>query len=128
MKNQNDDNNSITTNFETDDSRFIAQRRSNIKSDLIEITEDKLENILLKHLKRIGNRNMWLTPLTLCISVTLASVSATFNERFSIPANMWESLFFCTAIVSGIWFLVSLVLMVMNWKKSSIEYLISTLA
>ena len=39
--------------FDTgDESKFVDKHRSNVKSDLIEITEDKLENILLKHLKK----------------------------------------------------------------------------
>ena len=37
------DNSGITSN-----SKFVDKIRSNTKSDLIEITEDKLENILLK--------------------------------------------------------------------------------
>ena len=35
----------------SDDSRFVGEIRSNVKSDVIEITADKLENILLKHLE-----------------------------------------------------------------------------
>ena len=33
-------------------SKFINQVRSNTKSDLIEITEDKLENILIKFIEK----------------------------------------------------------------------------
>ena len=112
--------------FDTgDESRFISERRSNVKSDLIEITEDKLENILLKHLKRMGTRKGWLAPLGLCISVILANVSATFSTKFGIPASTWEAVFILAAIGSSIWLVVSIVSMCANWKESSTDSLIN---
>ena len=108
-----------------DESRFIDQRRSNVKSDLIEITEDKLENILLKHLRRMGTRKGWIAPLGLFISVVLANVSASFNDKFGIPSSTWEAVFLLAAIASGIWLVVSIILMMIKWRVSSLDYLIS---
>jgi len=120
------ENNNQTASFDTgNENRFVDKHRSNVKSDLIEITEDKLENILLKHLKKMGTRNAWLAPLGLFVSVVLANVSATFNEKFGIPASTWEAVFILAAIASGVWFTVNLVLMIVNWKESSTDYLIS---
>lgn len=118
-------NNEQVASFNTgDESRFVNERRSNVKSDLIEITEDKLENILLKHLKRMGTRKGWLAPLGLFISVVLANVSATFTAKFGIPASTWEAIFILAAIGSGIWLIVSLMVMWVNWKESTTDYLI----
>ncbi len=122
------ENNNQTANYDTttsDESRFIDKHRSNVKSDLIEITEDKLENILLKHIRKIGTRKAWLAPLGLFISIILANISATFTEKFGIPSSIWEAIFFIGAIASGIWLIASFVLMIVNWKESSIDYLIS---
>lgn len=119
------ENNEQVASFDTgDESRFVAEKRSNIKSDLIEITEDKLENILLKHLKKMGTRRGWLAPLGLFISVVLANVSATFNEKFGVSASTWEAVFILALIASGIWLVVSIVLLWANWKESSTDSLI----
>ncbi|GAA6133672.1 hypothetical protein NBRC116188_04610 [Oceaniserpentilla sp. 4NH20-0058] len=119
------ENNEQVASFSTgDESRFVNERRSNVKSDLIEITEDKLENILIKHIKRMGTRKGWLAPLGLFISVVLANVSATFSAKFGIPASTWEAIFILAAIGSGIWLFASLIVMWLNWKESTTDFLI----
>ena len=119
------ENDEQVASFNTgDESRFVNERRSNVKSDLIEITEDKLENILIKHIKRMGTRKGWLAPLGLFISVVLANVSATFSAKFGISANTWEAVFILAAVGSGIWLLVSLFAMWLNWKESTTDFLI----
>ena len=119
------ENNEQVASFSTsEENRFVSERRSNVKSDLIEITEDKLENILIKHIKRMGTRKGWLAPLGLFISVVLANVSATFSDKFGISASTWEAIFILAAIVSGIWLLVSLIAMWINRKESTTEFLI----
>lgn len=121
------ESNERVASFETgnlSESRFVNERRSNVKSDLIEITEDKLENILLKHLKKMGTRKGWLAPLGLFISVVLANVSAIFTEKFGVSANTWEAIFVLASFGSGIWLIVSLIVMGLNWKESTTEFLI----
>ncbi|MGP5546973.1 hypothetical protein [Psychrobacter alimentarius] len=119
------ENDEEVASFDTShESRFINERRSNIKSDLIEITEDKLENILLKHIKKVGTRKGWLAPLGIFISVILANISASFSTKFGISANTWEATFILANLGSGLWLLTSLVAMWLNWKESSTEFLI----
>lgn len=109
----------------TEENRFVNEKRSNVKSDLIEITEDKLENILLKHLKKMGTRTSWLAPLGLFISVMLANISADFSEKYGVPASTWEALFILAAIGSAVWLVVSLIAMCIYWQESSTDYLIN---
>ena len=112
--------------FQTDiDSRFIDRRRANVKSDLIEITEDKLENILLKHLQQLGRRKLWITPCSLFITLMLANLSATFENKFGIEGAVWDALFILMAVISGIWLIVSLVCMFCYWKNASLANLIA---
>ena len=61
------------------DSRFVDKHRRNTKSDLIEITEDKLENILLKHLSKLEMQKRWLLPFSILLSVSLTLASANFR-------------------------------------------------
>lgn len=119
------ENNEEVASFDTSrESRFVNERRSNIKSDLIEITEDKLENILLKHIKKVGTRKGWFAPLGVFISVILANISASFSTKFGISASTWEATFILANLGSGVWLLVSLLAMWLNWKESSTEFLI----
>ena len=122
----NNHTNDTKAEFKTgEDSKFIDQRRTNVKSDLIEITEDKLENILLKHLQRLGLRKSWITPLSLLVTIILANLSATFGDKFGIKGTVWEAFFLLIAIVSGIWLVVSIMRMITSWKKSSLTNLIA---
>lgn len=107
------------------DSKFVDKRRSNVKSDLIEITEDKLENILLKHLQRLGTRRSWITPLSLFITTLLAILSATFGDMLGIEAPVWKAIFLLASIASFLWLIASTVLLAVNWKQSSLPYLIA---
>ncbi len=106
------------------DNRFIDQIRSNVKSDLIEITSDKLENILLKHIERIGLKRSWVTPCTLLITAILAVTTATFSKRFGIEGSVWQAIFVLISLIASVWFIVAIIRIFFCWKTCSIEYLI----
>lgn len=126
MNSNNTDTDTSKTEFLTDEeSKFIDKRRTNVKSDFIEITEDKLENILLKHLQQLGVRKSWITPLSLLFTITLANLSASFGDKYGIKGSVWEAFFLLVAFVSGIWLLVSIIRIIINWKKSSLTNLIA---
>jgi len=100
---------SITTlPVEDPENRFVDKRRSNIKSDLIEITEDKLENILLKHLGAIQLKHRWVTPFTLCLSVLTTLCTSTFKVSFGFDSSVWQAVFILVAVSSGLVFVYSL--------------------
>lgn len=126
MNSNNTDTNATKAEFKTnEESKFIDQRRTNVKSDLIEITEDKLENILLKHLQQLGVRKSWITPLSLLVTIILANLSATFGDKFGIKGSVWEAFFLLVATVSGIWLVVSIIRIIIRWKESSLTNLIA---
>lgn len=106
-------------------SKFIDKRRTNVKSDLIEITEDKLENILLKHLHKIGIRKSWIIPLSILVTVLLTILSASFGDKFGIKGSVWEAIFLIIAFSTGIWFVISIIRIISNWKGSSVSALIA---
>lgn len=126
MNNDHTDTNATKAEFKTgEESKFIDKRRTNVKSDLIEITEDKLENILLKHLQRLGLRRSWITPLSLFITIFLANLSATFGDKFGIKGTVWEAFFLLVAIFSCLWLVVSIIRIITCWKESSLTNLIA---
>lgn len=108
-------------------SKFVDKRLSNIKSDLIEITHDKLENILLKHLKNIDIRKSWITPASIFLTVLITRLTATFNDSLGIPKDVWNAFFLIIMITSGIWLIWRIIKIISCWKKSSVEYLINTI-
>ena len=110
-----------------EDSKFVNKRRINTKSDLIEITEDKLENILLKHLEKLSIRKSWIVPLSLFVTVLLANLTSNFSEKFGISGETWEALYLLLSIGSGIWLLISLLRAFATKEKGTIPELISVI-
>lgn len=109
----------------SEDSRFVDKYRSNVKSDVIEITADKLENILLKHLDNLGIRRAWTTPLSVFLTALLAILTATFSKKLGIDGPYWEA-GFCLLTIAMLCYLVyTLFRLCAHWKTSSLDYLIN---
>jgi hypothetical protein len=104
--------------------KFVNQKRTNTKSDLIEITEDKLENILLKNQKYIDLKMSWLNPFSLFSSLLLAKLTSDFKDFLKIGKETWEAIFIIGIILSFIWLCYTIFRILIYWKKSSIEYLL----
>lgn len=114
------------TDSATDESnKFIDKRRSNIKSDFIEITEDKLENILLKYLHCLKYRTGWIAPLSIFATLLVTILTATFNDNFGLKAEVWKSIFILCCFGAGSWFLFSIYQLIINWDSTKIETLIN---
>ena len=105
--------------------KFVKQVRTNTKSDLIEITEDKLENILLKHLQKLSKINAWLTPVSLFATVIIVLLTSNFKDFLDIKKEVWEALFVLISIVTLIWSVVAIFQSIKCSKKASIKFLIS---
>ena len=114
--------------FETDDtSRYVNQHRINVKSDLIEITEAILENILLKHLSNLMIRRSWIAPLSIFLAILLANLTATFSKKFGIEAAVWQAVFLILACASCVWLIVSVIRLKIYWKKSTLSNLLTVI-
>lgn len=90
-------------------------------SDLIEITEDKLENILLKHRQAAADARSWSTPL----SLLLALLTATFPAKWGLAADAWQAEFAAGAVVLLIWLLCCFISLIATGKVRPLGYLIS---
>lgn len=107
--------------------KFIDERRENTKSDLIVITHDKLENILLKHLEKMKSRTAWVAPISIFATLIATLQTVTFKTVFNKSPEFWESFFYFCTFATLIWLLVSLVKLVKHWNDSSLDYLIDTI-
>lgn len=104
--------------------KFVDKKRTNTKSDLIEITEDKLENILLKNHKYLELKTSWINPLSLFLTLLLAKLTADFKDFLEISKNTWEAIFIIGIILSFIWLVLSLIRIVTYWEKASLDFLL----
>jgi len=116
-----------TFSSQEEQNKFIDKRLSNIKSDLIEITHDKLENILLKNLKNLDIRKSWVTPASIFLTVLIARLTSTFNDFFGLTKDVWSAFFLILLIGSAVWLMWRFIEIINCWKKSSIDYLITTI-
>lgn len=94
---------------ENPESRFIAQKCTNLKSDVIEITEDKLRLILSKYIMRLKKNRDWIGYGGMTLTVVLSLVTCDFNKNFlGIEANIWYAIFVLSAFVLGILTIVAI--------------------
>ncbi len=104
--------------------KFVNEVRTNTKSDLIEITEDKLENILLKHLSKLNKIRGWLTPLSLFITILIVLLTADFKIFIGLGKEIWKAIFVISLLATFIWTLVAGIQAIMCSKDSTISFLI----
>lgn len=120
--------NRIFTKKPDQDAKFVSARFTNVKSDLIEITHDKLENILTKHYEKRFLRSAWFNPASLGVGVALTLATAEFKTNaFGIEAATWKAIFVLLFVGSVGWLIYNLVRLAIYWKESKIESLIDML-
>lgn len=105
-------------------SKFVDQVRSNTKSDLIEITEDKLENILIKFLEKFKKTINWLTPLSIFLTVILVLLTAEFKDFLGLEKSIWNALFVLVSLLSLLWTILNAYHAIIYTKHCTIEKLI----
>lgn len=108
-----------------DSEKFIDKKRTNTKSDLIEITHDKLEIILLKHLEFVSIKNSWISPISVFITILLTNLTATFKKFIGIEKEVWEALFIIGLVGSFLWLVFALSIIYIHRKEANIDYVIN---
>ncbi len=112
----------------TTNNKFVNQVCQNTKSDLIEITEDKLENILTKYLKAVKKSNSWITPFSLSLTIFVAISTADVNKEFlGIKKDVWTAIFYLTLFACVLWTIYNVIMALLNKKDAKIETVIQTI-
>jgi hypothetical protein len=105
---------------------FINQVYANTKSDLIQITDDKLRNILKDFIARVKKINDWLVPFSICLTLLGTFLTADFSKDFlNLSKSIWEGLFILIFIISFVWLIISGFNAIKNTKSTDIECLIN---
>jgi len=102
----------------------VSTVHSNLEQQLIQITEDKLENILLKHIKSLNIKDSWISPTSIFITVVIAKTTATFDESLGLSAATWEAFFILLGVASLGWLGRNVVKIYKTREHSSIKHLI----
>lgn len=110
----------------TGEDKFVDQRWNNVRSDVIEVTHDKLENVLLKFYQNYTLRSAWFNPLSLFAAVLLTMVTADFKAlALGVEGATWKALFIFLGVASVLWLIWSVVRLARCWKETTLDFLIS---
>jgi hypothetical protein len=129
----NDDSNASTTPpsrrknpYAASGHGYITNEFSNVSTDAIIITHDKLENILIKSYKKHLWRTAWINPLSLIITLCLSVATSDFKpSALGVDASTWRAFFMLVFLGSSGWLAWTLYQLKKNWDGSSIEAIIN---
>lgn len=103
---------------------FIEDEKTNVASTVITITQDKLENILLKH-NNAGEKFRWAIPLPVFLSISLTLLTTSgFKDFGGRSPEFWNALFHIVAVAFFLWTFLEFFLLWKNRKNLSLESLI----
>lgn len=80
----------------------------NLGQNVISTTEDKIRLAVLTHLGRIEQRQGWVAPAGIFITILAAFVTADFKDAW-LPAATWRAIFVMSGIMSFVWLAVAIV-------------------
>lgn len=78
-----------------------------IDLDVIVITEDKLRICLSGSFKKVEKKKDWIAPFGILITILVALATSTF-QNFIFEGATWQAVFILSAVISGIWLVLSL--------------------
>lgn len=85
------------------DSKLVT----NLAQILITITEDKIRICLMRHLKSIEEKDKWLAPAGIIITIILTLITTDFKD-FIFSKETWQSFFVIVLILAFGWLVFSL--------------------
>jgi len=116
----------LATYTSGNDERYVDKHYANVKSDIIEITHDKLENVLLKFYERRLLLSAWFNPFSIILSVALTLTTAEFKTTvFSVEGPTWKAIFLVALCLSIAWLVILWIQLFRYRNETSIESLIN---
>ncbi|MCK8623662.1 hypothetical protein [Prevotella sp. E13-27] len=86
-------------------SKFVSGIVENVGSTQITITEDKLRNILLKHVPRLRNSRGWVGAFFTMVSLSATIYACTFKDFIGLKADIWKGIFLVLTVMAIIAFI-----------------------
>lgn len=76
---------------------------------IIQITDDKLENILYEYVGRLKKSKEWMAALSFSITILLVLLTSDFKDKWGINKDGWQMLFIIIFIVSVIYMINTII-------------------
>ncbi len=95
----------------------------NLGGWIITTTEDKVRLAVITHLARMEQKQAWVTPAGVFVTVAATLATATFKDAWLSPAT-WEAVFLLVGAASFVWLVVAVVRAL---KAPSVEVFIDSL-
>lgn len=116
---------SVVPTSTSTDSRFVNRVFTNTKSDLIEITDDKLKIILSEFIARIKKTNDWLIPFSIFLTLIITFLTTEFSKDFlGISRSFWSTFFILIFFISLIWLIISAINCINKRRLNTLDNLI----
>ena len=104
--------------------KFVQELYTNIKSDLILITEDKARHCLRDNIDFMAQRNEWWTPAGILATLVTVMLTTSPKEALRIPADTWRAVGIMTTGLCIFWLVKSLIKL-WGTQKPSVDNIIS---
>jgi hypothetical protein len=105
--------------------KFESEIFSNTQTNLIQITEDKLENITTKFIDKFKKAMEWLTPMSIFLSLLITCLTTEVkNDFLQIPKECWTGIFYTFTFVSFAWLVRSLYYRIKHNDEIKVEKLL----
>jgi hypothetical protein len=88
--------------------KFVQALYTNIKSDLILITEDKARHCLRDNIDFMAQRNEWQTPAGILATLLTVMLTTSPVRALGIPADTWRAVGIISTGLCTIWLIRSL--------------------
>ncbi|MCW3150046.1 hypothetical protein N8H22_15680 [Stutzerimonas stutzeri] len=93
----------------------------NLEIHLIQITEDKLRNILIENQQALERRNEWVAPFGISLTLLITIITTTPTDSFGLNSSGWQALFYFCLIAAVI---KTITTFVNRPKKTTIENIV----
>jgi hypothetical protein len=81
---------------------------TNISSPIIVTNEDKLYIVLSKHMKQTEKKRIWIAPLSILITLVVASATSTFKSALGLSPDTWRAIFIFVGVATFCWLIWSI--------------------
>lgn len=72
----------------------------NVGQEFITVSREKVELILIKNINKISSKLLFLTPLSVFLTVLLSLLTAEFRDRFGLGKDVWFAFYIMCGIFS----------------------------
>lgn len=78
----------------------IDNIHDNSSTDVIMITSEKMQLILVESKSSFKDKNSWTAPLGIFLTIALVLFTADFKSKFGFSSDFWNAFFWISAILS----------------------------